>query len=87
MLSFKEFLNEGRRTYPGWVRVTVFGIVVKIRSLQKQIESESDPTKQNKLLSQQNTLISYITGLGIGVGTNDKQLITKMRSGLGGRSK
>lgn len=87
MLSFKEFLYEGRRTYTGWVRVTVFGIVVKIRSLQKQIESESDPTKQNILISQQNTLISYINGLGIGVGTNDDQLISKMRSGLGGRSK
>lgn len=87
MLSFKEFISEGKRSYPGWVRMTVFAIVVKIRSLQKRIESESDPVEQNKMISQQNSLISFINGLGIGVGTNDNQLITKMRSGLGGRFK
>lgn len=83
MLSFKEFISEGKRSYPGWVRMTVFAIVVKIRSLQKRIESESDPVEQNKMISQQNSLISFINGLGIGVGTNDSQLITKMRSGIG----
>lgn len=83
MLSFKEFISEGKRSYPGWVRMTVFAIVVKIRSLQKRIESESDPVEQNKMISQQNSLISFINGLGIGVGTNDNQLITKMRSGIG----
>lgn len=83
MLSFKEFINEGKRSYPGWVRMTVFAIVVKIRSLQKKIENETDPLLQNKMISQQNSLISYINGLSVGVGTNDNQLITKIRSGIG----
>ena len=45
-----------------------------------RIESEKDPVIQNKLISQQNNLLSYITGLGIGVGTSDKLLLKRMKS-------
>ena len=65
MKRFKTYVEEGK--YPVWVRVTVGTLVMRIRNLSSQIENETDPVKQNALLAQQNKLISYINGLGIGV--------------------
>lgn len=78
MLRFKQFINEG--TYPVWVRITVGTLVVKINNLSKQIEQESDPVKQNSLIAQQNKLLSYISGLGIGVGAEDKVLLQRLKT-------
>ena len=77
MIGFKEFVNEGK--YPIWVRVTVGSLVLKVRNLSNKIQNEGDPIEQNKLISQQNNLISYISGLGIGVGTSDTVLLRKMK--------
>lgn len=83
MLRFTQYceLTEGR--YPMWVRVSVGVIVMKIRNLQTLIDSEEDSHKRDKLLSQQNTLLSYISGLGIGISSNDTVLMKKMKNGLG----
>ena len=62
-----------------WLRVTVGGLVMRIKNLSNQIQNEKDPNKQNKLISQQNTLISYISGLGIGVGSTDNVLIRRLK--------
>ena len=62
-----------------WLRVTVGGLVIKIRNLSNQIQNEKDPQKQNKLISQQNNLISYISGLGIGVGSTDNVLLKRIK--------
>ena len=62
-----------------WLRITVGGLVIRIKNLSKQIENEKDPQKQNKLISQQNTLISYISGLGIGVGSTDYTLLQRVK--------
>jgi hypothetical protein len=78
MIRFKEFITEGK--YPVWVRVTVGSLVLKIRKLSTQIEKEKDPMQQNSMLSQQNKLLSYISGLGIGVGTEDEVLLRKLKS-------
>lgn len=80
MMKFKTFISEGK--YPLWVRFTVGGMVMKIRNLQRQIENEDDVVKQNKLISQQNSLISYIGGLGVGVSSTDQTLLQKLKSGL-----
>jgi len=90
MKSFKSFvrdenLNEGK--YPFWLRFTVGGIVVKIKNLQNKIDSEEDPVKQNKLISQQNTLLSYISGLGIGVGSTDRVFLNKLKGYMVGPKK
>ena len=66
-----------------WVRVSVGVIVMKIRNLQTLINSEEDSHKRDRLLSQQNTLLSYISGLGIGISSNDTVLMKKMKNGLG----
>ena len=78
MIRFKQFISEG--SYPVWVRITVGTLVVKINNLSKQIEQESDPIKQNSLISQQNKLLSYISGLGIGIGTEDKVLLQRLKT-------
>ena len=78
MMRFKQFISEGK--YPMWVRLTVGTLVLRINNLTKQIEQEEDPIKQNKLISQQNKLLSYISGLGIGVGTEDKVLLQRLKS-------
>jgi len=62
-----------------WLRVTVGGLVMRIKNLSNQIQNEKDPNKQNKLISQQNTLISYISGLGIGVGSTDNVLLKRIK--------
>ena len=35
-------------------KVTVAGLVLKIRSLTNIIEKDTDPVKQNKMIAQQN---------------------------------
>ena len=77
MKSFKTYINEGK--YPIWVRVTVGSLVVRIRNLSHQIEHEEDPVRQNKLISQQNKLLSYITGLGIGISSSGSVLLKKFK--------
>ena len=78
MISFKQFISEGK--YPLWVRVTVGSLVLRVRNLSVQIQNEEDPVKQNKLISKQNKLLSYINGLGIAVGTNDRKLMSRLNS-------
>ena len=78
MMTFKTYIKEAK--HPTWVRLTVAALVIKMRNLSSRIESEKDPVIQNKLISQQNNILSYITGLGIGVGTSDKLLLKRMKS-------
>lgn len=77
MKSFKTYINEGK--YPIWVRVTVGSLVLRIRNLSHQIENEEDPVRQNRLMSQQNKLLSYIAGLGIGISSSDSILLKKFK--------
>lgn len=81
---FKTYLMEGK--YPLWVRVSVGTMVMRIKSLQTQISTETDVKKQNILIGQQNTLLSYISGLGVGVGSTDKVLLQRMKT-VGGVGK
>ena len=87
MIKFRDYysLTEGRK--PMWLKVIVGGMVMKIRNLSLQIQSEKDPQKQNKLLSQQNNLSYYIVGLGIGVNSKDNQLTNTMKRGFLGKKK
>jgi len=78
MKSFKTYINEGK--YPIWVRVTVGSLVLRIRKLALKIETEEDPVRQNKLISQQNKLLSYINGLGIGISSSDSNLLKKFKT-------
>ena len=82
MYRFKQFteINEGK--YPMWVRFVVGGLVLKMRGLSQQIQTETDPKKQNDLIAQQNNINSYISGLGIGISSNDNQLLSRMKKGL-----
>jgi len=87
VLRFKSYFQITEGKYPMWLRVTVGGLVIKIRNLSNQIQNEKDPQKQNKLISQQNNLISYISGLGIGVGSTDNVLLNKIKGSVGGGRK
>jgi len=78
MKSFRTFMAEGK--YPLWVRVTVGSLVLRIKNLSRQIENETDPVKQNKLIAQQNKLLSYINGLGVGVTSSDTVLLKRLKS-------
>jgi len=76
MMTFKQFVAEGG--YPAWVKVSVGAMVLRVRNLAAQIERETDPVKQNKLLAQQSKLLAYVAGLGVAVNTGDQQLIGKL---------
>ena len=60
MKSFKGYLEEGQ--FPIWLKVTVGGMVMRIKMIDSQIKSESDIKKKIDLLSSQNTIMSYISG-------------------------
>lgn len=86
MYRFKQFITIKEGKYPLWVRFVVGGMVLKIRNLSQKISSETDPKKKLDLISQQNNILSYISGLGIGVSSNDNQLLNRLKKGLvGGR--
>jgi len=82
MKRFKTFISEGK--YPMWLRLVVGGYVIKIRNLENRIRSETDVKKKMDLISSQNSMLSYISGLGIGVGSSDKVLLNKLKKGIGG---
>ena len=71
-------MAEGK--YPLWVRVTVGSLVLRIKNLSRQIENETDPVKQNRLIDQQNKLLSDINGLGVGVTSSDTVLLKRLKS-------
>ena len=77
MVSFKTYITEGK--YPIWMRITVASLVMKIRNLSSQIEKEEDPIKQNVLIAKQNKLLSYVSGMGIGICTKDKVTLNRIR--------
>ena len=77
MLRFKQFhLIEQS---PLWVKGVVLGLIVKLNGLDSQIQSTDDPKEQNRLISKQNKILSYINGLGISFSSNNKQLQTLLR--------
>ena len=84
MKRFRSFISEGK--YPLWLRFTIGGMIIKMKNLQNQIEVEKDPIEQNKLISQQNSLLSYIGGLGIGVGSTDKILLKHLKGMMVGQN-
>jgi hypothetical protein len=54
--------------------------VLRIRNLSIRIENETDPVKQNALIAQQNKLLSFMNGLGVGVGSSDTVLLKRLKS-------
>ena len=78
MKRLKTYIAESN--YPVWVRVTVGTLVLKIRRLSVLIQKEDDPVTQNKLIAQQNKLLSYINCLGVGVSSSDAVLLKKFKS-------
>ena len=77
MLKFKQY-NLIEQS-PLWVKGVVLGLIVKLNTLHNQIQTTDDPKEQNKLISQQNKILSYISGLGISFSSNSKQLQTLLR--------
>ena len=80
MVRFKTFIELKEGSYPKWVKFVVGGLVMKLNNLKNQINNEKDPQKQNILISKQNTLLGVISGMGIGVNTNDPQLMNRLKS-------
>ena len=78
MKTFKQFINEG--VDPNWLRVSVAMMVMKVNNLSDKIANETDCAKQNALIAKQNKLIASITGLGVGIGTNDQMLLKKLKA-------
>ena len=85
MMRFKNFIELKEGKYPLWVRFTVGGLVLKVRGLSQKIQTETDPKTQNDLISQQNNLLSYISGLGIAVSSSDRALLNRLKSGMVGK--
>ena len=78
MIRFKTY-NGLMEQSPIWVKGVVLGMIMKLNGLDYQIQSTDDPKVQNKLISKQNKLLSYINGLGISFSSNNKQLQTLLR--------
>ena len=85
MQSFRSFINEGK--YPVWVKLSVGSLILKMKNLTAQIQSEPDPVKQNQLIARQNDLLSYMSGLSIAVGTTDRVLMKRLKSVMSSRKR
>ena len=85
MQSFRSFIHEGK--YPVWVKLSVGSLILKMKNLTTQIQSEPDPIKLNQLIARQNDLLSYMSGLSIAVGTTDRVLIKRLKSVISPRRK
>ena len=85
MQSFRSFIKEGK--YPVWVKLSVGSLILKMKNLTAQIQSEPDPVKQNQLIARQNDLLSYMSGLSIAVGTTDRVLMKRLKSVMSPRKK
>ena len=85
MQSFRSFIHEGK--YPVWVKLSVGSLILKMKNLTAQIQSETDPVKQNQLIARQNDLLSYMSGLSIAVGTTDRVLIKRLKSVMSPRKR
>ena len=62
-------------------------LILKMKNLTAQIQSETDPVKQNQLIARQNDLLSYMSGLSIAVGTTDRVLIKRLKSVMSPRKR
>ena len=87
VLRFRGYINITEGRYPMWLKVTIAGLVMKVKSLQQQIDQSKDAVVQNKLIAQQNNLLSYISGLGIAVSSSDRALLNRLKSGIVGKRK
>ena len=85
MQTFRSFINEGK--YPVWVKLSVGSLILKMKNLTAQIQSEPDPVKQNQLIARQNDLLSYMSGLSIAVGTTDRVLMKRLKSVMAPRKR
>ena len=85
MQSFRSFIHEGK--YPVWVKLSVGSLILKMKNLTAQIQSEPDPVKQNQLIARQNDLLSYMSGLSIAVGTTDRVLMKRLKSVMSSRKR
>ena len=54
-------------------------MVLKVRSLMKEIQRENEPVKQNVLLARQNAMLSYLTGVSIFSSTGNKELLARLK--------
>jgi len=79
MISFKDYFLIAEGRYPNWLKFVSGGLVLKVRNLSSQIQQENNPKRQNDLISQQLTLISYITGLSIGVASKNPQIMNRFK--------
>ena len=59
MQSFRSFIHEGK--YPVWVKLSVGSLILKMKNLTAQIQSEPDPIKQNQLIVIDGTFRNVIT--------------------------
>ena len=85
MQTFRSFIHEGK--YPVWVKLSVGSLIMKMKNLTAQIQSEPDPVKQNQLIARQNDLLSYMSGLSIAVGTTDRVLMKRLKSVMAPRKR
>ena len=85
MQSFRSFIHEGK--YPVWVKLSVGSLILKMKNLTAQIQSEPDPVKQNQLIARQNDLLSYMSGLSIAFGTTDRVLMKRLKSVMSPRKR
>ena len=85
MQSFRSFIHEGK--YPVWVKLSVGSLILKMKNLTAQIQSEPDLVNQNQLIARQNDLLSYMSGLSIAVGTTDRVLMKRLKSVMSPRKR
>lgn len=79
MKSFNEHLSQVDESAGKIISITaVSTILLRIKSIENQIKSTDDLSNQNKLLSEQMKLNSYLTAFQLALSSKDRVLLQKL---------
>lgn len=79
MKTFREFREPRKHAHTQLVRGTTYFLYLKILRLSRQLHDEDDLRKSIEILSEQINSLSSMMTLSIGIDTEDKNLISKVR--------
>lgn len=78
MKTFKSYLTEsGHATLS---RASAIALVLRIRTLDKRLQTEDDLANKIDLLSEQNVRISYLIALNLAHSLGDRGLVQRFRT-------
>ena len=75
--QFRQSLTETK--CPTWLKASVVVFITRMARLQKEIHQTEDVARKLDLIAEQNKILSYLSGLSIGVDAEDTGLMNRKK--------